>query len=250
MRVVAIVQARISSSRLLGKVLLPLAGKPALAHVIERLQACNNLHDIVLATSVGPEDDSIEKWCNANEVNCFRGNLNDVLDRYYQAATHYKADVIVRITADCPLIDPMIVDQVVEGFLAGDFDAFSLAGEFPDGLDCQVFAYSALEKAWREAKLPSEREHVGPYIEKSNPEQFKIGRLEKFFGLSHHRWTLDVSQDYEFLQVVFERLFKEGVLFGTSEILALLEREPDLMQINSEVIRNEGYLKSLQVERS
>lgn len=249
MKVVAIVQARMSSSRLPGKVLLPLAGKPVLAHVIERLQSCKSLDDLVLATSIEHEDDAIEQWCNANRVHCFRGSLNDVLDRYYQAAIHYKADVIVRITADCPLIDPDIVDEVIEGFLSGNFDAFSLAGEFPDGLDCQVFAYSAIEQAWREAKLPSEREHVGPYIEKSHPEKFKIGGLEKFKRLSHHRWTLDESRDYEFLQAVFERLYKEGVLFRTSEILALMEGEPDLMQINSGIIRNEGYLKSLQAEQ-
>ncbi len=133
MKVVAIVQARMSSSRLPGKVLFPLAEKPVLAHVIERLQSCKSLDDLVLATSIEHEDDAIEQWCNANRVHCFRGSLNDVLDRYYQAATQHKADVIVRITADCPLIDPMIVDEVVEAFLAGNFDAYSLAGEFPDG---------------------------------------------------------------------------------------------------------------------
>jgi len=249
MKVVAIVQARMSSSRLPGKVLLPLAGKPVLAHVIERLRTCNELHDVVLATSVESEDDSIEQWCKVNSVNCFRGSLEDVLDRYYQAATKYKAEAVVRITADCPMIDPTVVDEVVEGFLAGGFDAYSLAGEFPDGLDCQVFAYSAIEQAWREAKLPSEREHVGPYIEKSHSELFKTGGLEKFSGLSHHRWTLDEPRDYEFLQAVFARLYKQGVLFRSSEILALMEREPDLMQINSGIIRNEGYLKSLQAEQ-
>lgn len=249
MKVVAIVQARMSSSRLPSKVLLPLAGKPVLAHVIERLRSCKSLDDIVLATTIESEDDVIEQWCNTSCVNCFRGSLNDVLGRYYQAATYYKADVIVRITADCPLIDSMIVDEVVEGFLAGNFDAYSLAGEFPDGLDCQVFSHSAIKQAWLEAKLPSEREHVGPYIEKTHPEQFKIGSLEKFSGLSHHRWTLDEPRDYEFLQVVFARLYKEDVLFRTSEVLALMEREPDLMQINSGIIRNEGYLKSLKAER-
>jgi spore coat polysaccharide biosynthesis protein SpsF len=249
MKVVAIVQARMSSLRLPGKVLLPLAGKPVLAHVIDRLRTCNKLHDVVLATSVKSEDDSIEQWCKANNVNCFRGSLEDVLDRYYQAATKYKAEAVVRITADCPMIDPMIVDEVVEGFLAGDFDAYSLAGEFPDGLDCQVFAYSAIERAWHEAKLPSEREHVGPYIEKSHPEYFKTGGLEKFSELSHHRWTLDEPRDYEFLQAVFARLYKQGFLFRSSEILALMEREPDLMQINCGIIRNEGYLKSLQAEQ-
>lgn len=238
-----------SSSRLPGKVLLPLAGKPVLSHVIERLRSCKSLDDLVVATSIEREDDVIEQFCNANRIHCFRGSLNDVLDRYYQAATYFKADIIVRITADCPLIDPIVVDAVVGGFLVGNFDAYSLTGDFPDGLDCQVFAYSAIEQAWREATLPSEREHVGPYIEKSHPEYFKIGGLEKFPGLSHHRWTLDESRDYVFLQAVFERLYKEGACFGTSEILALMERDPKLMQINNEIIRNEGYIKSLQAEK-
>lgn len=237
------------SSRLPNKVLLPLAKKPVLAHVIARLQSCKSLDGVVLATSIEPEDAAIERWCDANSINCYRGSLNDVLDRYYHAATQYKADVIVRITADCPMIDPLIVDEVVEGFLAGGFDAYSLTGEFPDGLDCQVFGYTAIEQAWREAKLPSEREHVGPYIEKTHAEKFKIGGLNKFEGLSQHRWTLDEPRDYEFLQAVFARLYEEDRLFLTSEILALMECEPALMKINSGITRNEGYLTSIRSEQ-
>lgn len=249
MKVVAIVQARMGSSRLPQKVLLPLAGKPVLAHVIGRLKHCRRLDEIVVATSIADEDNAIDHWCRANSVKCFRGSLLDVLDRYYRAATQHKADAIVRITADCPLIDPEIVDEVVTGFLAGDFDAYSLSGEFPDGLDCQVFAYSAIEQAWREATLPSEREHVGPYIEKSHSDLFKTGGLERFSQLSHHRWTLDEPRDYEFLKLVFERLHQEDAIFKTPEILGLMEREPDLMKINGGIIRNEGYLKSLHAEQ-
>ena len=164
MRVIAIIQARMSSTRLPGKVLMPLAGQPVLGHVVERIRACQTIADVVVATSSDATDDDIEAWCKSVGVSCYRGSLNDVLDRYYQAGLLHAADAVVRITADCPAIDPTIVDEVVHGYLAGGYEFYGLAGEFPDGLDCTVFAFSALARAWREAALPSEREHVGPYI--------------------------------------------------------------------------------------
>lgn len=249
MKVVAIIQARMSSSRLPGKVLLPLAGKPVLEHVIQRLRHCKTLNHIMVATSTAIDDDAIENWCKQHSVECFRGDLTDVLDRYYQAATACCADVIVRITSDCPAVDPSIVDEVVAGFFSGNFDAFSLAGEFPDGLDCQVFSYATIAKAWKEATLPSEREHVGPYIEKSHPELFKIGGLHKFEGLNHHRWTLDEPQDYAFLQAVYAKLYREEIPFSATDVLNLLRQHPELMQFNSHIVRNEGYLKSIQKDR-
>lgn len=248
MKVVAIIQARMSSTRLPGKVLMPLAGKLVLEHVVDRIRACKTIAEIVVATSTDQTDDAIQAWCQNAGVSCYRGSLNDVLDRYYQAAKIHGADAVVRITADCPAVDPTIVDEVVNGFLAGAYEFYGLAGEFPDGLDCTVFAFSALERAWREAKLPSEREHVGPYIEKQ-PEIFKSGGLKKFTGLSHHRWTLDEPRDYEFLQAVFSRLYREDRIFLANDVLALLENEPELMNINSSIVRNEGYLKSLIEDR-
>ncbi len=248
MNIVAIVQARMSSSRLPNKVLLPLAGKTVLWHVIERLQHCQMLNKIVVATSIDLSDDAIAKWCLQNNINYYRGSLLDVLDRYYQAALIYQADVIVRITADCPMIDPVIVDEVIEGFLAGNYDAYSLSGDFPDGLDCQVFRFEAIAKAWRDATLPSEREHVGPYIEKTHPELFRLSGLQKFTGLAHHRWTLDEPQDYDFLKAIFSKLYKKNKPFYAEDVLFLLGKEPKLMQINSGIIRNEGYLKSINSE--
>lgn len=244
MRVVSIIQARMSSTRLPGKVLMTLAGQPVLGHVVKRIRACQTIADVVVATSSDATDDDIEVWCKSVNVSCYRGSLNDVLDRYYQAAILHGADAVVRITADCPAIDPTIVDEVVHEFLAGGYEFYGLAGEFPDGLDCTVFAFSALARAWREAVLPSEREHVGPYIEK-HPGIFKSGSLKKFSGLSHYRWTLDEPRDYEFLQRVFSRLYQPDQIFLASDVLALLENEPELMQLNSEIVRNEGYLKSL-----
>ena len=248
MKIVAIIQARMSSTRLPGKVLMPLAEEPVLWHVVNRIRACKTIAEVVVATSTDAMDDAIEAWCQSADVICYRGSLNDVLDRYYQAALLHAADAVVRITADCPAVDPTIVDEVVYGFKAGGYEFYGLAGEFPDGLDCTVFAFNALARAWREATLPSEREHVGPYIEK-HPEIFKSGGLTKFTGLSHHRWTLDEPRDYEFLQAVFLRLYRQDCTFLASDVLALVEIEPEFMCLNNNIVRNEGYLKSLIEDR-
>ena len=245
MKVTAIIQARMTSSRLPGKVLLPLANKPVLEHIVERLSYCKMIDKIVIATSDQNTDDILSSYCKDNNLLCFRGDLEDVLDRYYQASKIYNADPIVRITGDCPVIDPEVVDKVITGYLSGDFDIFGLSGEFPDGLDCTVFSFSAIEKAWNEAKLKSEREHVGPYIE-NNPKIFKKGKLELFKGLESYRWTLDESNDYEFLSIIFNKLYKPDSPFLTNEILKFIHDNPEMLKINDQIIRNEGYLKSLK----
>lgn len=249
MKVVAIIQARMSSKRLRGKVLMQLAGIPVLEHVVQRIGYCKTINQVVVATSSDISDDDIETWCINHKVECFRGNLSDVLDRFYQAAKHYQAEAIVRITADCPVIDPAIVDEVVEGYQVGSFEFYGLAGEFPDGLDCTVFSFSAIERAWNEAVLPSEREHVGPYIEK-NPEIFKSGALVKFKRMSHHRWTLDEPDDFKLLSFIFNELYEKGSIFYTHQIIKLLEINPEISNINSNIIRNEGYQNSLLAEGS
>jgi spore coat polysaccharide biosynthesis protein SpsF len=248
-RTVCIVQARMSSTRLPGKVLLPLAGRAVLTHVLERLSCCLTLSEVVVATSVDVSDDALAQWCLDQGVQVFRGSLYDVLDRYYQCALSHQAQAVVRITADCPALDPTLVDEVVQGFHSGAYDLFYLGGEFPDGLDCAVFSFSALQRAWREAKFPSEREHVGPYVV-NHPEWFRIGHLDKFKGLSHHRWTLDEPRDLAFLQTVFERLQRpDGRPFLTQELLDLLDREPQLAQVNDGIVRNEGLIKSLAADK-
>ena len=245
MRVLGIVQARMSSTRLPGKVLLPLAGRPVLDHVLERLDACTTLHDVVVATSNQSSDDPLEQWCLERGTAVFRGSLDDVLDRYYQCARSYGANVVVRITADCPAIDPTVVDEVVLGFKNGRYDLFYLGGEFPDGLDVSVFSFASIKKAWHEAKLLSEREHVSPYL-LNHPELFRIGYIEKFKGQAHHRWTLDEPEDLLFLQAVFESLEQGNrQTFVAEDILELLVREPNLMKINQGIVRNEGLIKSL-----
>jgi len=203
---------------------------------------------VVVATSSDASDDVLAQWCRARNVPVFRGSLQDVLDRYYQCAVENQADAMVRITADCPALDPALVDAVVRGFHAGAYDLFYLGGEFPDGLDCAVFSFASLQRAWREATLPSEREHVGPYIV-NHPEWFRVGCLEKFKGLAHHRWTLDEPRDLVFLQSLFARLQRpDGQPFLTQDILDLLEQEPELLQTNKGIVRNEGLLKSVSAD--
>jgi spore coat polysaccharide biosynthesis protein SpsF len=248
MRIVAIIQARMGSTRLPGKVLMPLAGREVISHVVSRVSACNTIADVVVATSTDTSDDALEKWCEQNEIKVFRGSLNDVLDRYHMCALWAKADAVVRITADCPALDPILVDEVVLSFAKEKYDLFYLGGEFPDGLDCAVFSVGALARACREAKLSSEREHVGPYIS-NHPELFKIGHLDKYQGLSHHRWTLDEPRDLIFLQAIFDRLnsIANGI-FHVDDVLNLLKNEPELMAINGGIVRNEGLLKSIASE--
>jgi spore coat polysaccharide biosynthesis protein SpsF (cytidylyltransferase family) len=248
MKVVAIIQARMSSSRLPGKVLMPLANKPVLAHIVERLSYCKMVEKIVVATTDKDSDDPVVDYCVNNNIDYYRGSLDDVLDRYYQAAKIYHADPIVRITGDCPVIDPVVVDAVITGYLSGEYDCYGLGGEFPDGLDCTVFSFSAIEKAWKEAKLQSEREHVGPYIE-NNLHLFRNGALELFQGLGHQRWTLDESNDYELLSKIFNELYRPDSPFLTHDILQFIQNNPELSAINSKIVRNEGYLKSLQEDK-
>jgi spore coat polysaccharide biosynthesis protein SpsF (cytidylyltransferase family) len=241
---IAIIQARMSSTRLPGKVLLPLSGQPVLEHVVKRVRQCKFVDKVVVATTEHNSDDLIENWCKKNNVEYYRGSLEDVLDRFYKVAKLYKAENILRITADCPAIDSGIIDEIIEKYHEGNFDFYGLSGEFPDGLDCTMFSFNALETAWKNSKLQSEREHVGPYIV-NHPELFVIGGYKKFQKLEHIRLTLDDPRDYELLSIIFNKLYESDHFFGIQSILNLLESNPDLLEINSKIIRNEGYLKSI-----
>jgi spore coat polysaccharide biosynthesis protein SpsF (cytidylyltransferase family) len=240
----AIIQARMSSTRLPGKVLLPLSDKPVLEHVIQRVRNCKLVDKVVVATTVHDSDDIIEDWCKKNNFEYYRGSLEDVLDRYYEVASQFKAENILRITADCPVIDSGIIDEVIEKYHEGNFDFYGLSGEFPDGLDCTMFSFKALETAWKNSKLQSEREHVGPYMV-NHPELFAIGGYEKFKNLGHLRLTLDDPRDYQLLSTIFKKLYDIDNFFNHEMIINLLNESPELLKINSEIIRNEGYAKSI-----
>lgn len=245
MKTVALIQARTSSSRLPGKVLRNIAGVPMLLRVVERARQARTIDTVAVITSTNTSDDTIVQRCKQNDILCFRGNHDDVLDRYYQAALHFNADVVVRLTADCPLLDPEIIDKVVGTFQRNSFDHVSntLEPTYPDGLDTEVFSFSTLEKAWREATLKSEREHVTAYIYK-HPERFRLCAVKHEENLSTHRWTVDKSEDLEFVRAVYDHF--EGKSFGMGEILVFLKENPEIAELNAGQIRNEGYLKSLQ----
>ena len=240
----AIIQARMSSTRLPGKVLLPLSDKPVLEHVIQRVRNCKLVDKVVVATTVHDSDDIIEDWCKKNNFEYYRGSLEDVLDRFYKVASQFKAENILRITADCPVIDSGIIDEVIEKYHEGNFDFYGLSGEFPDGLDCTMFSFKALQTAWKNSKLQSEREHVGPYMV-NHPELFAIGGYEKFKNLGHLRLTLDDPRDYQLLSTIFKKLYDIDNFFNHEMIINLLNESPELLKINSEIIRNEGYAKSI-----
>lgn len=247
-KIVAIIQARMGSTRLPGKVLKDICGKPMLWYVIERVKRAKLINEIVVATTTNVEDDEIIKIAEQCGVKTFRGSKDDVLDRYYQAAKEFEADIIVRITADCPLIDSEIIDKTVEFFLKGDFDYVSntVKPTFPDGLDVEVFSFGALKEAWENATKLSEREHVTPYIRR-NPEKFKIGSFEAEHDLSHLRWTVDREEDLRFVREVYKRIGKE--IFHMQDVLELLRKHPELAEINRGIKRNEGYEKSLREDR-
>ena len=242
------------SSRLPNKVLEPILGEPMLMRVVERVRKAQTIDNVVVATTDRPSDDAIASLCRNRAVDVFRGSEEDVLDRFYRVASAFGAEAVVRITADCPLVDPAVVDKVVRCFLSGgiDYATNRLRYTYPDGLDVEIFSFSALERAWKEANLPADREHVTAYIR--NSDRFRIGGVENEIDLSPRnlRWTVDDLSDLQFVRAVYERLDGNGNgnLFGMAEILALMDREPDLVKINAGGVRNEGFYRSLARERA
>jgi len=248
-KTIAIVQARMGSSRLPGKVMLDIAGRPMLSWVVERTRRANRVDNVVVATTIDPEDDHVSTFCSQQGVPCTRGSVRDVLDRYYQAACEFEATIIVRITADCPLIDPNLIDQTVERLwgcnLAEtpfptqaspeyDFAANRLPPPwrrtYPIGLDVEVCTIAALETAWQEATAPHHREHVMPYLYE-NPKRFKIALLDHEANYGHMRWTVDTAKDLELVREIFSRFENEA--FTWLDVLQLFEDEPQLAQINA-----------------
>ena len=247
--VVCIIQARMGSKRLPGKVLMEFCGKPLLGHIIERVRKSKFVDKIVVATTDKSKDDKIEKLAENMRIDIFRGDDDDVLDRFYKGAKKFGTDTIVRVTGDCPLVDSLIVDQTIEYFAKNNFDYVSNAypvPTYPDGLDVEVFSFKALEAAWRKASLPSEREHVTTYIWKNKNKDFKLGSVKSDTDLSKKRWTVDKPEDAEFVRKIYEALYSKKPFFNTKDILKLLKEKPELERINQGIARNEGYSESLK----
>jgi len=236
MKVIAIVQARMGSTRLPGKVLKQLGGgRSVLSWVIERVRQFSRIDSLLIATSLEPADDAVAKEAERCSAEVFRGNESDVLDRYYQGACHAGADVIVRITSDCPLIDPEVSDRTIQKFLdeRPDYASNALERTYPRGLDTEVMKFSALERAWKEASEPYQRAHVTPYLYQ-NPDKFRLLSVKGEVDFSGYRWTLDTKEDAEFLQEVYARL-GGSVDFSWRDVLGLLQREPVLAEKNQHI---------------
>ncbi|MCM8832209.1 MAG: glycosyltransferase family protein, partial [Candidatus Omnitrophica bacterium] len=211
-RIIAVIQARMGSTRLKGKVLMDIEGKPLLWHVINRVQASEKITDIVIATSDNEKDNAIEIFSKQYCVNIFRGSEDDCLDRYYKTAKKFNADIVVRITADCPLICPEIIDKVIKEYLKGGYDYVTntLFYTYPDGCDVEVFSFKALEKAYKESKDPIDREHVTPYIRNSGKFKLKNVENEEPVDPKEYKWSVDRIEDLKFVKEVYKNLYKDS----------------------------------------
>ena len=253
-RAVAIIQGRMSSSRLPGKILADIAGQPMLQRVFARTSRSATVTETVFATTTDPTDDPVAEYCDFSGIPCTRGSQFDVLDRYHQAAKQTKADIVVRITADCPVIDPALIDDVVNTLLEDQYDFVCnrlpppWTRTYPIGLDVEACTFKVLAKAWKEAKEPQHREHVMPFfyegVELSvvsrqqskgiSPRGFRVALLNHTTDFGDYRWTVDTPEDLEFIRQVYSR-FGGGDDFKWKEILDLVHDEPKLMEINAGV---------------
>lgn len=240
MKTLVIIPARIRATRLPNKVLLPLAGLPLLRRVIQRVRAASSSFELVVATTRMPEDDAIRALCREIDEECFSGHPTDLLDRHYQVAFAAKADVVVKIPSDCPLIDPGAIDRVLS-YYRENRDCYDYVGNlhppsWPDGHDVEVMTMAALEIAWREGARPFEREHTTPFILDS-PERFRIGNVVWETGLDYsmtHRWTVDYIEDYLFVESVYDELWSAArTIFSLQDVLSLLDVRPELAAINA-----------------
>ena len=240
MKTVIVVQARMSSTRLPGKVMKTVLGKPLLYYLIERLQRVKRADQIVVATTVNASDQPIVDFCAANDVTYTRGSEHDVLSRYFDAATRFEADTIVRVTSDCPLIDAALIDQAIDAYYedGGKYDYVSNMIDpcWPYGMAVEVFSAQALVEAQTSATAPDEREHVTPFIY-WRPDRYRIKSLTMVPNLSHHRWTIDTPEDFELVRRILETLYPKIPGFEMQDVLALLAENPDWASINSHVVQ-------------
>jgi spore coat polysaccharide biosynthesis protein SpsF len=235
-----VVQARVSSTRLPGKVLLPVAGAPLLRRMLERVRGAQAPFELVVATTTDPADEAVVSLCRRMDVRCFRGHPTDLLDRHYRAATEAGADVLVKIPSDCPLIDAGVIDRVLGHYRENadryDFVSNLHPASYPDGNDVEVLSFAALETAWREATRALEREHTTPFVW-DQPQRFRIGNVrwetDQDFSMTH-RFTVDYREDYAFVAAVYEALWTQTrPLFDLGDILQLLGEHPELLTLNA-----------------
>lgn len=244
-RVAAIIQARLSSTRLPGKVLMEVLGRPLLSYQLERVRACRELDEIVLATTTNVADNRLVDFAKREGVAYFRGSEDDVLDRFYRCALAAGAEHVVRITADCPLFDPAVCELAVREYFAAGVEYLHTGPRFMEGLDCEIFSFKTLERAWSEAIRPYEREHCTQYIV-NHPELFTAVSMENDRDDGMFRITVDEPADFAVVKALLEELSVSGrLLAGADELRTLLASRPDLLALNAHILRNEGLLVSL-----
>lgn len=236
MKIIAIIQARMGSTRLPGKILKEVNGRPLLSYQLERLGLSEYINQIVIATTIKKQDDIIEEFCIDQTIPVYRGSESDVLARYYEAALKFKPEIIVRITSDCPIIDSQVVDRTIQYFIEHDFDYVSNTVErtYPRGMDTEVFSFEALQKAYQESFLNRDREHVTAYFY-SNPEKFKIGSVRNETDYSKYRWTVDTVEDFELIRLIIEKLYDENPYFSMNEVINLMEQNPTWYKMNAHI---------------
>jgi spore coat polysaccharide biosynthesis protein SpsF len=254
METIAIIQARLGSTRLPNKILLELQpGKTALECMLDRVKLAKSIDRIIVATTNSAKDEDLRNFLKNKGIQFCAGDEHDVLDRYYRAAQkfcHSEFDIIVRLTSDCPVIDPRVIDMVVDEYKRRGVDFCSNSLEpysYPDGMDTEVFSFKVLERTWKEAVLPSHREHVTFYIWQ-NPKIFKIFYFQHEKDLSHYRLTLDYKEDFDFLKKIYEQ-FGNNKNFSLEEIIEFLDINPEIKNINSEVMRNAGWQSALEKDK-
>lgn len=238
MNVVAIIQARMGSSRLPGKVIKTVLGQTLLEYQIERVRRATTITNIVIATTTQAQDQPIVDLCVRLGIDYYRGSEHDVLQRYYEAATQYRAQVVVRLTSDCPVIDPAVIDQVVRTYVNHphlyDYVSNGLERTFPRGMDTEVFSYAALQQAHEQATEPAFREHVTAYLY-HHPEQFRLRNVAYKTDESKHRWTVDTTEDFQLIQTIIERLYVTNPHFTMEDVLTLLANHHELFMINHHI---------------
>lgn len=247
--IAAIIQVRMTSTRLPGKVMLEINGKPLLAYMLERLKFSKLIGKVIIATTINYKDNVIVKFCKKAGIDFYRGSENDVLDRYYNTAKEFCVKHIVRVSSDCPLIDPRVCDHIADVYFKSNVDFVHTGPTFAEGVDCEIFSFNVLEKAWNEASLKSEREHLTLYIH-NHPELFKKITLINETDDSKYRFTVDELEDFLVVKAILEALYRKNSRpFTTSEIKIFLDSRPDVYKLNTHIIRNEGLLKSLKEDR-
>lgn len=253
----AIIQARMESTRLPNKALLNIGDKPMLLHVVNQTLSSKFIKDVIIATTSSEKDKKIENFCLKHNLKYFRGSTNDLLDRYYKCAKKFSCNPIIRISSDCPFLDPIIIDKVITKFLKNSFDYVANNLEksnknwinstcnFPQGMVVEISSFDALERSWASAKKPSEREHVFPYVQ-FNPDLFKVSNIKNQKDLSFIRCTVDRKEDLQFVREIWKRKSKTKKIIHIDEINKIVKKEPELVKINNYIEFDEGYKKSVK----